>query len=167
MQLRARSGDGRGGLLQCGSCNAPEICGGGGQPGVCGPSPDAGGGGCTGLCLQQQTCPVKTVTTTISGTVYAPNGTDPLLQRRCLHPQRRRRVTDVGRAALLGGRALRAVRQRESPARPLVSTLTAPDGTFQLQNVPAGTNIPLVIQLGRWRRPDRHPLASRPAPTRP
>ena len=35
---------------------------------------------------------------------------------------------------------------------PLVSANSAPDGTFQLQNVPVGANIPLVIQLGRWRR---------------
>ncbi len=35
---------------------------------------------------------------------------------------------------------------------PVASTLTAVDGTFTLQNVPSGTNIPLVIQRGRWRR---------------
>jgi hypothetical protein len=35
---------------------------------------------------------------------------------------------------------------------PLVSTTTGPDGSFTLTNVPAGDNIPLVIQLGRWRR---------------
>jgi hypothetical protein len=35
---------------------------------------------------------------------------------------------------------------------PLVSTYTNYDGTFTLNNVPAGSNIPVVIQLGRWRR---------------
>jgi hypothetical protein len=34
----------------------------------------------------------------------------------------------------------------------LASDVTKPDGSFTLQNVPAGTAIPLVIQLGRWRR---------------
>jgi hypothetical protein len=35
---------------------------------------------------------------------------------------------------------------------PLVSTVTAPDGTFTLNNMPTGRDVPLVIQLGRWRR---------------
>jgi hypothetical protein len=35
---------------------------------------------------------------------------------------------------------------------PLTSTITGFDGTFRLNNVPVGRNVPLVIQLGRWRR---------------
>src|ERR1039457_3480042 len=37
----------------------------------------AAGQTCTGLCLQQVTCS-GSATTSITGTVYAPNGTDPL-----------------------------------------------------------------------------------------
>src|SRR5262249_753167 len=40
----------------------------------------------------------------------------------------------------------------EASGSPLVSVVTGPNGKFQLQNVPAGPNIPLVIQIGRWRR---------------
>lgn len=35
---------------------------------------------------------------------------------------------------------------------PVVTALSADDGTFALENVPSGDNIPLVIQIGRWRR---------------
>jgi hypothetical protein len=137
------AGDGCGGLLQCGSsCPAGQICGGGGQPGVCGPA-DAGSS-CTGLCLQQMACSGKGVTTTLSGTVYAPNGLDPIYGA----------LVYVPNAPVLPF-APGVTCQKCSDAvsgSPLVSTTTAPDGSFQLQNVPAGSNIPVVIQLGRWRR---------------
>src|SRR5258705_9303925 len=35
---------------------------------------------------------------------------------------------------------------------PLKGVLTGVDGTFTITDAPCGTNIPLVIQLGRWRR---------------
>jgi len=144
------AGDGCGGLLNCGTlCPGGEICGGGGQPGVCGPT-DAGALGCTGLCQQQTTCLATGATTTISGTVYAPNGTDPLYNALVFVP-------NGGPAPAYGVQPFSAGVHcgqcgSEVTGSPLVSTVTAPDGTFQLQNVPVGTNIPLVIQLGRWRR---------------
>jgi hypothetical protein len=145
------AGDGCGGLLQCGSsCPAGQICGGGAQPGVCGPV-DAGASSCTGLCNQQVACPGNNVTTTISGTVFAPNGTDPLYAALVYVPNGAAGSPTWGVTAFTPG--VHCVQcGSEVSGSPLVSTLTAPDGTFQLQNVPAGANIPLVIQLGRWRR---------------
>jgi hypothetical protein len=39
-----------------------------------------------------------------------------------------------------------------TPPHASMSTTTAADGTFQLAGVTPGTNIPVVIQAGRWRR---------------
>lgn len=36
--------------------------------------------------------------------------------------------------------------------KPLAATLSGSDGTFTLEDVPAGQGIPLVLQMGRWRR---------------
>jgi hypothetical protein len=38
-----------------------------------------------------------------------------------------------------------------TPDDAVASFITGPDGAFTLQNVPAGTGIPLIVQLGRWR----------------
>lgn len=35
---------------------------------------------------------------------------------------------------------------------PIVTALSGADGRFTLKNVPAGKDVPLVIQIGRWRR---------------
>lgn len=98
---------------------------------------------CTGLCLQQVSCP-NGGTTTIRGTVYAPNGTDPLPNVIVFIP-------NAIPAAFPQGIDCPAPGTPPSGS-PLVGTTTAADGTFQLTNVPVGTNIPLVIQSGRWRR---------------
>jgi len=143
------AGDGCGGLLQCGTtCPAGESCGGGltgapGSPGVCGPTGGTGGA-CTGLCLKQVACTPSTVTTTITGTVYAPNGVDPIYNALVYIP-------NAAVSAFTRGVQCAPCSAGVSGS-PLVSTNTGPDGTFQLQNVPAGVSLPIVIQVGRWRR---------------
>ena len=36
--------------------------------------------------------------------------------------------------------------------KPLAAALSSSDGTFTLDDVPAGLGVPLVLQMGRWRR---------------
>src|SRR5262249_5801265 len=119
------------------SCSLPETCG-GISPSQCGVPAS-----CTNLCLQQVSCP-NNGTTTLSGTVYAPNGVDPLPNILVYVPN------DVVQAFTPG---LSCDKCSDGVSgSPLVSAATGTDGTFVLQNVPVGSNIPLVIQTGRWRR---------------
>jgi hypothetical protein len=141
-QLGATCGpvaDGCGALLMCGTCNAPQVCGGSGTSNQCGTAVT-----CTNLCLQQTTCANPAVTTTVTGTVYAPNGTDPLPSA----------LVYVPNAAVLAFTAGVSCDQCGASASgsPLVTAVTGVDGKFTLKNMPVGANIPLVIQLGRWRR---------------
>jgi hypothetical protein len=131
--------DGCGGVVQCGTCGLPQTCGGSGQPSKCGVPPS-----CTNLCLQQVSCSNPAVTTTVSGTVYAPNGVDPLpnvlvyVPNAPLQPFSQGVSCDNCSAGVSGS--------------PLVSAISGIDGKFTISNVPAGSNIPLVMQIGRWRR---------------
>lgn len=99
--------------------------------------------GCTGLCLQQTSCP-GTATTSISGVVYAPNGTDPLPHVMVYIPNAPVEPFAPGVSCPLPG--------AEPSGSPLVGAITAVDGSFTLNNVPVGQNIPLVIVSGHWRR---------------
>ena len=128
--------DGCGALLNCGVCQSGS-CGGGGTPSVCGVS-----GTCTGLCTNQIIC-AGNATTSISGKVYAPNGVDPLPNAIVYVPN------GTVTAFSAGVSCDNCVNASGSP---LVSTTTAVDGSFTITNMPATTNVPLVIQIGRWRR---------------
>jgi hypothetical protein len=114
----------------------------------------------TGLCLQQVGC-TGNATTSISGVVYAPNGTDPL-------PNVTVYIPNAPVSAFTPGVSCPVVGQAPSGS-PLVGTTTGVDGSFTLVNVPVGSNIPLVIQAGRWRRqlviPGTTACTANPLPT--
>jgi hypothetical protein len=147
-------GDGCGGLIEdCGSCDQPETCGGDGPPAT--PNVCSIPASCTGLCLQQVTCDEPGVTTTISGIVYAPGraggpapgqvgGPDPLFDALVYVPNGQVLPFEAGVQCSQCG--------EEASGDPLVSARTDDQGRFVLENVPVGEDIPLVIQLGRWRR---------------
>jgi hypothetical protein len=98
---------------------------------------------CTNLCLQQVTCP-NNGTTTITGTVYDPRSVNPLPNVLVYIPNAPVAAFTPGVQCLQAGSPV--------SGSPLVSTNSAVDGTFVLTNVPVGSNIPLVIQAGKWRR---------------
>ena len=156
-------GDGCGGLIAggCGTCTAPDICGGSGIPSVCGSNIPDGGAACVNLCQKQVAC--TTGTTTLTGTVYAP--TDPALGYGSPDPIPNALVY-VPNAPLQpltlpdggtpdGGPEVSCDQCSAGVSgSPLVTTYSAVDGTFTLSNVPcgAGVQVPVVIQLGKWRR---------------
>jgi hypothetical protein len=140
--------DGCGNLLQCGGCFGADTCGGAGAPGVCGHT-------CGGLCQYQAGC-MNGTPTTIQGRVLAGKSAwtglapDPVPNVLVYVPN-----GPVG--ALPQGYSAGSCPQcgADVSGNPLVSTYTNYDGTFTLTNVPsppAGQTLPLVIQLGRWRR---------------
>lgn len=98
---------------------------------------------CVNLQCQQQVCS-NNGTTSISGTVYAPNGIDPLPNVTVYIPN------DVVQPFTPGVQC--PIVGSPPSGSPLVGTETDVNGNFTLVNVPVGSNIPLVIISGRWRR---------------
>ena len=151
--------DGCGKLLDCGTCGANEACGTAG-PNHCGPKP-IDPTVCLNFCPQQVACPTGGTTTTITGTVYAPSGYPALkpargeaslpLPNAIVYVPNASTTFPYGLSPFKDGVAGGAC-SCEVEGSPLVSAQSGVDGSFTLTNVPAGTDIPLVIQLGRWRR---------------
>jgi hypothetical protein len=133
-----RQSDGCGGLtLDCGGCPSGEFCGGGG-PNLCG-----AGNTCVNLQCLQVTCSGG-ATTSISGTVHDPAGLRPL-------PNVYVYVPNGTPATFIDGASCGSC-DTALTGLPLVTTLTDATGHFKLDNMPVGANIPVVIQLGKWRR---------------
>ena len=50
--------------------------------------------------------------------------------------------------------------QAPASGKPLVSAVTDAKGKFTIKNAPAGANIPLVMQQGKWRRRINIPMVT-------
>ncbi|HEX2869696.1 MAG TPA: carboxypeptidase regulatory-like domain-containing protein [Polyangiaceae bacterium] len=99
-------------------------------------------GPCKGLECQVQTCE-GAARTTITGKVYDPAGKLPLYNVAVYVPN-----GPVG--PLTEGAS--CDRCGASILNPVTSAITDESGTFVLADAPVGANIPLVIQVGKWRR---------------
>ena len=98
---------------------------------------------CVNLQCQQHSCG-DGGSTTISGAVYDPAGKNPLYDVVVYVPNSPVKALPSGAScdscdALFSG-------------DPIAATITDANGRFTLQHVPDGQNIPLVIQVGKWRK---------------
>jgi hypothetical protein len=115
-------------------------------------------GGCQGLACNQVSCGAQPPTS-VSGRVTAPNGIDPVPNALVYVPTNVPEFTPGVQCEAcndpIGG-------------QPIVSTVTDTDGKFLLANVPAATQVPVIVQKGRFRRQlslsitacQDHPLAA-------
>lgn len=101
-----------------------------------------GGGPCQNLECRRVQCSGG-VTTTISGTVYEPAGKVPLYNVVVYVPNKPVEPFVDG---------ARCDKCDATLADPVSSAITDTKGEFTLENVPVGADIPLVIQVGKFRR---------------
>ena len=130
------TGGGTGGG-QAGGMGGHGGTGGGSMPTL----PD--GGPCTGLQCQVATCTGGT-STTLTGKVYDPGGNVPLYNAIVYVPNAALKQFPAGATCDACGALV--------SGNPVAIGLTDATGSFRLENVPNGANIPLVVQIGKWRR---------------
>jgi hypothetical protein len=131
-----------GGDLSSSSGGGPDLIitsGGGDAPASSAPTMIAGCPDC-----QWATCASGTATT-VSGTVHTPaqNNPDPLYNAVVYVPSTAVDAFPSGVSCEQCGKA---------SGNPVAAALSGTDGKFTLSGLPAGHNVPLVVQIGRWRR---------------
>jgi hypothetical protein len=103
------------------------------------------------LCPTGLKCDVSCTgggTTTVTGKVYDPAGKDPLYNVAVYVPATA--LTALPKGVPTGADACSC--GALFPSGALTNATTAVDGSFTLKNVPVGTSVPLVLQVGKWRR---------------
>lgn len=104
--------------------------------------------GCKGIACRVVDCGSGTKTT-LSGTVYAPTPAqygkaDPIYNAILYVPNGELKPFPQAVSCDKCGTI--------TSGEPIVTALSGADGKFTLENVPAGDDVPIVIQVGRWRR---------------
>ncbi len=130
-----------------GNCTYPEICGGSGVPSVCGGGLPDGGVACdAGLLCDLSECDGGSPTV-LKGKIFDPAGLNPLYNVVVYVP-------NTTPSALPHGQPSCQTCSSLYTGDPIVSTTTDTDGNFVLSGVPVPANgqVPIVIQVGWWRR---------------
>jgi hypothetical protein len=140
-ELGGNSGSNAGGSTAA----SPTAQGGGGSGGNFF-DPDAGGPTCEGLECQVDNCSGDPDATTISGTVFAPNGTLPLYNVIVYVPK----YPEQPLEPITTGAECEQCPATISNA--VATALSDPTGHFEIAAAPNGSDIPLVVQIGKWRR---------------
>jgi hypothetical protein len=96
-----------------------------------------------GAC-KETACDDPAMSTTVTGTVYDPAGKVPLYNVVVYVPNAPVDTISEGPSC--------SRCESKLSGMPVATALTDAKGTFTLKNVPTGDNIPLVIQVGKWRR---------------
>ena len=116
--------------------------------------------GCERLQCQQTEC--ESGKTTISGRVYDPAGKNSLYNVAVYIPNSTPMPLPAGASC--------APCESLYTGNPVVTALTDSFGDFVIENAPDGENIPLVVQIGKWRRqfvlPRVVPCQDNPLPNR-
>jgi hypothetical protein len=100
--------------------------------------------GCTGVCAVRSDCPAELGgNMKIRGTVNIPAGNLPVYNARVYIP-----LETLPGKPMSGPTCDRC----SNTFVAATFTSTASDGSFELTDVPAGENIPLVITVGKWQR---------------
>jgi hypothetical protein len=111
----------------------------------------SGSGGNVAVCPPGLQCNVSCSgggSTTVSGKVYDPAGKNPLYNIAVYVPGAP--LQPLPQGVPTGGDACSCNALFKSGA--VVSTTTGVDGGFTLTDVPVGSNVPIVLQVGKWRR---------------
>jgi hypothetical protein len=116
-------------------------------------------GGAHGGCPPGLQCNVPCsggATTTISGKVYDPAQKNPLYNVTVFVPENA--LQSLPKGIPTGADACSCTALYKSGA--VVSTTTGADGSFKLTNAPVGSAVPLVLQIGKWRKLVTIPMTS-------